>query len=556
MKPIFDNCLKVLASLTVCAGFLTACDDNDLVDMSLYYPSVVDIGPSMNFTSGAPSFHGATPYDFAIEKVTLDGETITTSAFSIAPSTGIVTISETDDMADGLYKLTISCMAGGRRYTFSDVLEIKMSPVTPSELSVSAPSIAIPYDDFANSEASVKVEAMGETVTIMSYSLVQDEGHEFFAIDGDGVVKANPNFKGTLIPGDYPLAIKVSTYGGEAIYRGLLTGRITSAPLALDYAGVNAGRMETGMEFRSTKPIMTGSPTQVEYSLRAINPVDDSPMTNDIKIDPATGIITVAAGSTMPIGASYLVDLSVTNEFGKTDFDGAYTLSVIGYIEPIDPSTFAYTNTTVIQAGAFSLVPAEGLKGGEMTFSFGNIAPELAGQIALNSTTGEITAAKGNTIPVGSYPVEVKVVNIKSEATASFNIVVEENPYYFTTIHYGNNLGLTPSKNYANQFLCPSSDIMQSLKLIPETDAQPGTELYWTVRAVHQCGNTTIDSETGELNMKGFKANNGGLLLVTATAGSGTPGETSVTIPVFFSFLDEVSGVTLRYTPFVMQVNP
>lgn len=553
---IFGNCLKALAALVMSAGLFTACDDDDIVNLSLYYPSVVDIGPSMNFTSGAPSYHGATPSDFAIDKVTLDGEAIATTAFTIAPATGIVTIAETDDLSDGLYKLTISCMAGGHKYTFNDVLEIKMSPVTPAELSVSAPSIAIAYDDFENSKATVKVEAVGETVTIMSYTLVQEEGKEFFAIDGDGVVKANANFKGTLIPGDYPLPIKVSTYGGEAIYRGLLTGRITSAPLSLAYAGDNAGRMEVGMEFRSAEPVMTGSPTQVTYSLRAANPVDDAPATNDIKIDPATGAITVAAGSSIPVGASYQLDLTVANEFGQTDFDGAYTLSVIGYIEPIDASTFAYANTNVIQAGAFSITPAAGLKGGELTFSFSNIAPELQSQIAINSATGEITAVKGNTIPVGTYAVEVKVANIKSEATANFNITVEENPYYFTTIHYGNNLNLTPSENYANQFLCPTSEAMQSLNLIPTTDAKPGTELFWTVRSVHQCGNTAIDSETGELNMKGFKANNGGLLLVTATAGAGTAGETSVTVPVFFSFLGEVSGVTLRYTPFVMQVNP
>lgn len=557
IKLILGNCLKALATLAVCAGFLTACDDDDIVNLSLYYPSVVDIGPSMNFTSGAPSFHGATPSDFAIDKVTLDGETITTSAFTIAPATGIVTIAETGEMSDGLYKLTISCMAGGHKYTFADVLEVKMSPVTPAELTLSAPSIAVPYDEFESSDASVKVEAAGESVTIISYGLVQDEGKEFFAIDGDGVVKANPNFKGTLVPGDYPLPIKISTYGGEAIYRGLLTGRITSAPLSLTYTGNNAGRMETGMEFRSAEPVMSGSPTQVAYTLRAVNPIDDSPATNDIKIDQTTGAITVAAGSTLPIGASYSLDVTVANEFGQTDFDGAYTLSVIGYIEPIEPSTFAYADTKVIQAGAFSITPAEGLKGGELTFSFGNIAQELQGQLNINPTTGEITAAKGNTIPMGTHAVEVKVVNIKSEATARFNITVEENPYYFTTIRYGNNLDLTPAENYANQFRCYTADAMKALTLVPTTDAKPGTELYWTVRIVHQCKGTTIDSETGAISMSGFQKNNGGLLLVTATAGAGTAGETSVTVPVFFSFLEEtVSGLQLSYTPFVMQVNP
>ena len=55
---------------------------------------------------------------------------------------------------------------------------------------------------------------------------------------------------------------------------------------------------------------------------------------------------------------------------------------------------------------------------------------------------------------------------------------------------------------------------------------------------------------------KGFKSGNGGLVLVTATAGEGEVGETSITVPVFFSFHVAVSGVTVRYKPFVMQVNP
>ncbi len=48
------------------------------------------------------------------------------------------------------------------------------------------------------------------------------------------------------------------------------------------------------------------------------------------------------AGNGLPIDAVYTVDLTVTNDFGSADFDGAFTLTVVDYIEPIDAATFAY----------------------------------------------------------------------------------------------------------------------------------------------------------------------------------------------------------------------
>jgi len=51
----------------------------------------------------------------------------------------------------------------------------------------------------------------------------------------------------------------------------------------------------------------------------------------------------------VPLGASYTLDLTVTNSFGSADFEGAYTLTVIEYIAPIEPETFSYAPVAVVR---------------------------------------------------------------------------------------------------------------------------------------------------------------------------------------------------------------
>ena len=242
------------------------------------------------------------------------------------------------------------------------------------------------------------------------------------------------------------------------------------------------------------------------------------------------------------------------NSFGSTDFDGAYTLSVIEFIAPIESDKFGYEDAVAIQGGEFKVSKKAGFVGDEVTFSLGDVPAGVQGQISIDPVTGDVSAAKGHSIPMGVYDIPVKASNLKGEAETTLKLTVNENPYYFTTITYGNNLGLTPVENYANQFyFAAAADFTE---LTPTTDAKPGTKLSWSIQIKHQCSGTLIDSETGAITPKGFKSGNGGLVLVTATAGEGEVGETSITVPVFFSFHVAVSGVTVRYKPFVMQVNP
>lgn len=543
-------CFAALALLCV-TGF-TACENDDTSSggLQLFYPTVVDIGPSMNFVSGTPTYKGPAPSAFAVAGVTLDDTAVETGCFSINAESGVVTISDTDNLTPGVYKLTLTCVAGGRNYRFKDIFVVQMAPSTPEAIEVSSPTLEIPYAELASTEASVTVKPVGESVSIVNYSLVQTEGCEYFTISKEGVITYNRTFDGEVMPGNYPLGIKIETYAGSMTYSDLLTARITSEPLEVRYPSA-AGRMEYNMAFQSTAPTLKGSPEEVAWAVKSVEPETDK-----IRIDPATGVISVEAGNELPIDDVYTVNLTVSNSYGSTDFDAAYKLTVIAYIAPIEASTFAYDPVEAIQGGEFKASKKAGFVGDEVTFSLGDLPAELQGQLSINAVTGDISAAKGHSIPIGTFEVPVKAANTKGEAETTLSLTVKENPYYFTTIHYGNNLGLSPAENYASQYRCATADELTSLKLMPTTDAKPGTELTWSIKIKHQCKNSTIDSSTGELSPAGFNAKNGGLILVTATAGKGKVGETSVTVPVFFSFAQTVSGVTIHYTPFVFQVNP
>lgn len=554
MKSLFRNvCFAALTAL--CAVVLAACEDDDTKsgDLQLFYPTVVDIGPSMNFVSGTPTYYGPAPSDFSIAGITLDDKSVVCESFSIAADTGMVSISDTDGLAPGTYKLTVACKAGGGVYRFKDIFVVRMVPATPEAIEVSEPTLVIPYAELETTEASVTVKPVGESVSILTYSLIQEEGFDYFTVSNKGVVTLNENFSGEIMPGDYPLPIRITTYAGATVYKDLLTARITSEPLEIRYPSAS-GRMEYNMAFQGPTPTLKGSPDKVVWAVKKVTPAEGFETTDKIRIDPATGAVSVDAGSELPIDASYTLDLTVTNSFGSTDFEGAYTLSVIEYIAPIEADKFGYEDAAAIQGGEFKVSKKAGFVGDEAVFSLGDLPAGVQGQISIDEVTGDVSAVKGHSIPIGTYNIPVKASNLKGEAETILKLTVNENPYYFTTITYGNNLGLAPVENYANQFYFAAASDFTALT--PTTDAKAGTKLSWSVKTKHQCSGTLIDSESGVITLKGFKSGNGGLILVTATAGEGEVGETSVTVPVFFSFHVPAAGVTIRYKPFVMQVNP
>lgn len=122
------------------------------------------------FRVGAtPTYYGPAPSNFSIAGITLDDKAFTSECFSIGADTGMVSISNTDALDPGTYKLTIACQAGGGAYRFENIFVVRMVSATPEAIEVSEPTLVIPYAELETTEASVTVAPVGESVSILNY---------------------------------------------------------------------------------------------------------------------------------------------------------------------------------------------------------------------------------------------------------------------------------------------------------------------------------------------------------------------------------------------------
>ena len=73
----------------------SSCSDTETTDstkFTIYYTGMTDIGPSMTGVISSPTYKGSAPYDFAITRITLDGEPFSDSIFAIDSETGKITL--------------------------------------------------------------------------------------------------------------------------------------------------------------------------------------------------------------------------------------------------------------------------------------------------------------------------------------------------------------------------------------------------------------------------------------------------------------------------------
>lgn len=562
MKKVFSFASGCLTILAVVAFVLTgtSCSETETTDstpFTIYYSGMTDIGPSMTAKVSAPTYLGGTPSEFTIIKVTLAGQPVDDQSFVIEPTTGSISIQDTENLAVGLYSLSVSCVSNGKRYEFADAVSINMMRPVPEGISVEPNLLTIDYADVKTSDAKAQVKTEGEHVSISKYSIAEGEYADYFAISTSGEVTINKKYNGEILPGIYKVSLILQTEAGEGIFADAVTFNITSKPLKLSYSPAN-GKMEEATvgptSYTSTAPTLKGSLEGVVYSIKAV-----TPSTDKIKIDPTTGILSVAEGHGFKAGQKYEIDVNVKNIYNTAEetgnvFERAFTLEVVSFISPI--TNFAYENATKTQAVSFSIAHTDAFKGDEVTFELGTLAAELQNQLRIDPATGVITAKKGNTIPVGSHTVTVKASNVKGEQTATFTLAIEKNKNFFTTIKYGNNLGLPVDANAFQYRLTSAEELAATVISAPTTDLPEGVEVKWSVE--NRIAMSGIkENGQGSLNLADVKWVNGatGMAMVTATAGTGEEA-VSVSIPVFFHFAAAMNGVTINYTPFVLQVNP
>ena len=563
----------------------TSCDDTETTDstkFTIFYSGMTDIGPSMSGRISSPTYKGNTPSDFAITKVTLKGEAYSGDCFTINPNDGFISINSTKDMQVGLYKLSISCISGGNYYEFKDIVEINFLKAVPDGITVEPNKLQVKYNDIIDETSEVElptaqVKTDGDHVTITKYEIAKSDYSKYFDITKSGKISI---IKGStaLLPGIYNISLKLTTGASsedEGIFENALEINVTSAPFGLEYTPnedmLEAENDKSGKtSFQSNGPALKGSLEGIEYSIKNITPTTDK-----IKIDPTTGVLSVDKDHGLQSGNNYVISIHVKNNFGEEDFNNAFTLQVVEYIEPI--SGFEYeTSIDKYQYSKFTISPKEGLKGDNIQFSLINEPDALKGQIEFDAQTGTISVEKGNTIPQGNYPLTVRATNSKNAenpADATFTLNIIENPNYFTDIRYGNNIDV-PEENNANQFRITEDNEANAdatLKSFtfpsPQTGLKGNVSVAWSIKNGNNCDNLTIDSNTGKISFNqeatwpadknGVKANTIGFCYVTATAGTDKDSQISQTTLVFIHYdLKANNGVHIHYNPFVFQADP
>lgn len=557
----------------------SSCSDTETTDstkFTIYYTGMTDIGPSMTGVISSPTYKGSAPYDFAITRITLDGEPFSDSIFAIDSETGKITLNSTSNTPVGLYKLSVACYSNNNRYEYTDIVEINMMKPVPDGIKTDPEKLQVEYADIIDTENSnelptSQIRTEGNHISISNYTIASamwngvavESPEDYFAVSDKGeisIIKGNQNIQ----PGKYILSFKLTTAAtGEdpekGIFENALEINVTSRPLSLIYTP-DEGKIEEEGErspettFQSNIPALKGSAEGLVYSISSV-----SPNTDKITIDPTTGVLSVAAHHEFKDGEKYQISVKAINEFSPEGvvFENVFTLNTVEFIEPI--ANFGYADVNNVQAVEIDINKNENFKGDEVKYEFVNLPTDLQGELALD-LNGNIAIKKGNKIPVGQYTVQVMATNTKGSETATFTLTITANPNYFTYFRYGNNLGLTPIENYADQFRIEAGGKLNSVKPVPTaTDAKDGlSSLKWEVELKHNPNNTkaTINESTGQITITELKQGQCGMVMVTATAGEGKTA-VSVKQPVFFHFsMISDSNVQLEYTPFVFQVNP
>lgn len=562
--------LVKLFAIVALALIHTSCDETETTDSTgfiLHYYGVTDIGPSMTYTLEAPTYKGSAPYDFTITGVTLNDEACTTESFVIDAETGAINIQNTANLATGLYAISVGCYSNGTYFEFKDAIQINMLLAVPEGVTVTPAEVVVKMEDKNWWEASAQVTTDTEKhVSITGYAIAEDESKEYlkyFTISDDGIITFNPEKKDNIIPGEkYVISLKLKTKAGEHLYADAVTFNVISKPLKLQYAP-NEVRVEKNIAHESQLPTIQGSSEGRTYTIKSI-----TPEISGFTIDAATGKISIAENTLTQIGNVYEVDVTVTNEYGTSDFSKAYIVTVVDFINPIDPETFKYEVPETYEGKGYTIPLINEFKGDEVIFDFAEDNSDIIkeqiekNRISIDKVNGTITIAENNTLTPEDYTVKVKAANPKGEVSSSFTLTIKENPNKFT-FYYGNNIGLLPEENYANQFEVEDQNGLNTLKLQPATNLGNRVAKWeFTIKkllgANTQLQGATINANTGEIDFANATLHDGlavGMLVVKATVGEG-PLAYSVTAPVFVRGNVTKNKSMIKYKPFVIQINP
>lgn len=552
----------IIVSVSSCKAELT-----DTGAFALHYPGITDIGPSTNMDI-TPTWHGGTPESFEIFSVKREDEAVTAECFSIDPTTGVFSIRKSDNLPVGKYRIGIACKVGGERHEFAEAITVNMMPAIPEGIKVSPDKITILLSQVTNTGSdeelpTAQITTEGEHISIRNYLIsgVRRDGKALanwdglFSVDKSGKFSILKNNK--FNAGVYIIDFKLTTmvFGAdseEGLFSDALTVEVASAPISLVY-NPSTAKVEAGESYTSPVPEFIGSVTGLEFSIKKVIPESDK-----FSIDKTSGVITLAKGHEYAIGDEIVLSVSAKNNYGERDFDQVLRIGIVEYIAPI--TLLAYKDTTVWEGTKVNLKPKQS-DGDEVTYSFEEL-PDALKELTIDELNGTISVPKKNKIAQGEYSFKVKAQNPKGSLSATVKWNTIENPYAFTFVRWGNNLGLNPIQNYADQFRVSTTG-PTTIPVI-ESDIKEGIEALYEIKGGSNTKCVSIDEKTGKLTtdpsvFEGKIANmRAHFVFVNIKTGVGTSGETVMKIPVFFDFNAPRTeeGYSIQYNPFAVRCNP
>lgn len=568
-RTITRKATAALVALTAIIVAVSSCkaELTDTGAFALHYPGITDIGPSTNMDI-TPTWHGGTPESFEIFSVKREGEAVTAECFSIDPTTGVFSIRKSDNLPVGKYRIGIACKVGGERHEFAEAITVNMMPAIPEGIKVSPDKITILLSQVTNTGSdeelpTAQITTEGEHISIRNYLIsgVRRDGKALanwdglFSVDKSGKFSILKNNK--FNAGVYVIDFKLTTmvFGAdseEGLFSDALTVEVASAPISLVY-NPSTAKVEAGESYTSPVPEFIGSVTGLEFSIKKVIPESDK-----FSIDKTSGVITLAKGHEYAIGDEIVLSVSAKNNYGERDFDQVLRIGIVEYIAPI--TLLAYNDTTVWEGTKVNLKPKQ-RDGDEVTYSFEEL-PDALKELTIDELNGTISVPKKNKIAQGEYSFKVKAQNPKGSLSATVKWNTIENPYAFTFVRWGNNLGLNPIQNYADQFRVSTTG-PTTIPVI-ESDIKEGIEALYEINGGSKTNCVSIDEKTGKLTtdpsvFEGKIANmRAHFVFVNIKTGVGTSGETVMKIPVFFDFNAPRTegGYSIQYNPFAVRCNP
>lgn len=590
IAKLTKNFLAVMMVIAL-AMTTTSCDDTETTDSTKFiisYSGMTDIGPAMQGVISKPSYKGATPSNFAITHVTLNGNAFNDPCFSINEETGEISINSNKETPVGLYKISVSCMSNGSTFEFKDAVAVNFMKAVPDGITMEPASITVKYGAIVDEGSEIElptsqVKTDGDHISIKGYKIanvrkgdksVDNTDSKLFAISNTGELSVTKGNNGIEL-GTYILDLKlitgsVSEADEEGIFENAIEITVISEPRLLVY-NPSEDKMEEEIDGSETffasqqAPTFFGSTEELIYSIKSVSPEEKK---DKFEIDPQTGIITVAKGHGFKKGDKYEVTVNVANKYAPegVDFPKAFTLNIVGYIVPVSNLEYEAKYSVIQTKQMPDISPKGTVLGSDLRFT-ATIPEALKDYVTIDEKTGILTTQKEVSLPIlnkqdTEYPIIVKASNSKNEETTTFIYEVIRNKYHIKYIRYGNNLDLAPAENYANQFRIKADGTIEALNdylknIKPQTDIDEDIQITWTIKGLHQSTGTTIDSN-GSIALAGLAANQCGTVIVTAST-TDPAGELSstLTVPVFFQWTGKDDGTELvEMTPFAVRANP